>query len=495
VKWVSLIILLGAMAPLCEWLRRNPDQAPRVWIVMGVMPFAFYSLHLNMAAISWPEWTGHVSGIEFSAVDALTLAFYFSLPRAQYPLPFRLSMALYFLTALLSTLQALVPLAALFYAWQLARMFLLYAVVTRACADPRVPYALLKGMAAGLIMEAGVVVWQRFGLGMLQATGTVGHQNLLGMISHFVVFPYFAQLLAGGRGRLPAAVVLAGVIVEVLTTSRATLGLAALGYATVFVLFALRRWTSSMVMVLALGIAAVTALAPLSLSSIERRGAAQLEASDDERKAFETASAMMLSDHPLGVGANNFVVTANVQGYYQAAGVTWRSSGATVHNIYWLIVAETGYPGLITFVFLLFQPLLVAFTCGWRNRGDERADLLLGFGVVLLVVYIHCFFEWIFITFQAQYLFAINIGLIAGLAAQLGYWGRPYGHGVGSLNVGHTKTPMDEERRLIRLLRKTGNPTERRLILDSIIGVRHGIFQARKGTQSLEQLTKGRHDP
>jgi O-antigen ligase len=425
VKWVSLIVLLGAMLPVHAWLRRNPDRVSNIWIFMGFLPFAFYSLHLNMAAISWPDWPGHVKGIEFSVVDALTLAIYLSLPRAQHPLPFRLSMALYFAAALLSTLQALMPIAALFYSWQLARMFLVFAVVTRACANPSVPPALLKGMAAGLIMEAGVVLWQRIGLGMLQATGTVGHQNLLGLISHFVVFPYFAQLLAGGRGRFPALVVLAGVIVEVLTTSRATLGLAGLGYATVFALFALRRWTPSKALVLAVGVVAITVLGPLSLSSIERRGAAQLEASDDERSAFEAASAMMLSDHPLGVGANNFVVTGIFDGYYQAAGLSWTSFGATVHNIYWLVVTETGYQGLITFVLLLSRPLWVAFVCGWRNREDERGDLLLGFGVVLLIVYIHCFFEWVFITFQAQYLFMMNIGLIAGLAVQLGYWRYP----------------------------------------------------------------------
>src|SRR5262249_2649449 len=132
---------------------------------------------------------------------------------AQHPLPFRISMGFYLLTVLLSAIQAAVPFATFFYAWQLARVFLVYAVVTRACADERVAPSLLKGMAIGLCFEAFIVIWERVGLGIIQTSGTFGHQNLLGMVSHFVIFPFFALLLAGERGWWPAITPLAGAII------------------------------------------------------------------------------------------------------------------------------------------------------------------------------------------------------------------------------------------------------------------------------------------
>ena len=52
--------------------------------------------------------------------------------------------------------------------------------------------------------------------------------------------------------------------------------------------------------------------------------------------------------------------------------------------------------------------MMAAFLCSMRHRGDQRAELLLGLGVALLTVYLHSFFEWIFVTFQAQYLFALS---------------------------------------------------------------------------------------
>lgn len=447
---MALTIFLAAIAPVNYWLRRNPGAAPKIWLLMGFLPFVLDPLHLYMAAISWPGWLGYVTGTEFSALDALALAIYLSLPRARSPLPFLLSMVLYFSAVLLSVIDADVPVAGLFYAWQLARMFLIYAVVTRGCADPRVPPALLTGMAVGLFWQAVVVLWQRIALGMLQAVGTEGHQNLLGMASHFIVFPFFALLLAGQNRWLPAAVVAAAVIVEMLTTSRATIGLAGLGYATVFVLSGLRRWTALKARILLFGVAAIVVVAPFVLSSIAQRGANELEESDESRVELQRVAALMLSDNLIGVGANNFVEAANVRHYSEQARVHWSSRGAIVHNVYWLVAAETGYPGLITFVFFLLRPLAVAFRCGWRNRGDKRGDLLLGLGAALLVVYIHSMVEWVFIADQLQYMFAMEVGLVAGLAIQLGYWRPANSRGTRGLEKLADSTHLGDIKRSLR---------------------------------------------
>jgi O-antigen ligase len=434
VKWVALIVSLSAIMPLSAWLRRNPGQSPKIWMLVGFLPFLIENLHFYMAINSWAGWPGYVQGAEVSLLDVLAVTLYLSLDTPRRSLPFRFSMALYFIAVLLSAFQAEQPTAALLYSWQLARMFLLYAVVTRACADPRVPSALLTGMATALFVEAGVAVWERFGSGILQARGTLAHQNTLGLMSHFVVFPFFALLLTRRRGWLPPAVLLAGLVIEVLTASRATIGLAGLGYAILFFFSALRRWSSRKATVLLIGVAALAVVMPVALSSFALRGEANLVGSTEERVTLEEAAAAMVADHPWGVGANHFVVAANRGGYFQRAGLTWASYSAQVHNVYWLVAAETGYLGLATLLLFLLRPATVAFVCSWRYRGDERADLLLGLGVALVIVYIHSLFEWIFVTFEPQYLFAVDLGLVAGLAQQLGYWPQKYLQGIRPKN-------------------------------------------------------------
>jgi O-antigen ligase len=410
--------------PLSTWVRRNPHQAPKIWMLMGFLPFVLGPFHLFMAGISWREWPGFVQGIEFSVLDAVALALFLSMPPAPSPLPFRLSMTFYFLAVLLSTLQARTPITALFYPWQLGRMFVVYAAVTRGVyADSRVAPAVMKGLAAGLFVEAGVAIWQRFGLGVLQAYGTFDAQNLLGLSSHFIVFPFFAMLLRGPFGWLPVTVVLAGIIVEVLTVSRATLGLAGLGFAMISMFSIVRQWTSRKLFALLAGAVIMAIVSPLVLLSLEQRDNEAL--SNRDRESFLRAAAAIFSDHPWGIGSNQYVVVANAEGYDEKAHVQPYSRESLVHNVYWLVATETGFLGLFAFVLLLLRPLTVAFFCAWRNRGDPSGDLLLGLGGGLLIAYIHSFFEWIFVLSVTQYIFAMEVGLVAGLACRLGYW-RPY---------------------------------------------------------------------
>jgi O-antigen ligase len=423
VKWVGLISILAAIFPLKWWLQHNSRVSPKLWFLFGFLPFVL-PLHLFMAAISWPEWPGFVHGLEFTVLDGLAIALWLSGPRGDDPLPFKIPMALYFLAVLVPTLTAQTPLAALFYPWQLMRMFVAYVAVTRAVfADPRVMPALLKGAATGFFLEAGIAIWQRFGLGLLQPAGTLDAQNLLGLISHLIAFPFFALLLHGNVGMLPGAVMLAAVIVEILTTSRATIGLAASGFVALFLLSVVRHWTSRKMLISLVGAAAMIAITPMVLSSFgQRQFVNSLTESNMERDAFVQAATMMFFDHPFGIGSNHYLVVANNKGYYQEVNVPPNSRTSMVHNVYLLIACETGWMGLFAFLLLLLRPIQVALSCGWRNRGDIRGDLMIGIGVGLLIAYIHSFFEWIFVLYEAQYMFAIQIGLVAGLAQQLGYW-------------------------------------------------------------------------
>jgi len=384
---------------------------------------------LEVALVSWPEWPGMARGVEISILDLLALAIYLSLGRSRQKLPFRLPMFLYFFTVLLSALQAEVPAATLFYAWQLVRIFFIYVVVTRACEDERVGLALMTGMAAGLYIETCVVLWQRFVIHFVQAPGTFVHQNTLGLVANLVAIPYFTLLLAGQRGWTPATIPLADGIITVFTASRAALGLGAGGFALAFVLSVLRRATARKAFVALVGVLALAVIVPMATRSLEMRFKVYGTVEDeyDERLLLETAGAMMLADNPNGVGANNFVLIANIKGYEDRAGVAPQAASrrALIHNIYWLAAVETGYIGVTALLFLLLQSLIVALRCGWRNRDDRRGDLLIGFATALLILYVHSYFEWTLFTDQVQYLFAMTLALIASTAQQLGYWRRP----------------------------------------------------------------------
>jgi hypothetical protein len=425
-KWAVLFVIALLVRPLSIRLRNTPDLRLRVFALAAFLPFVLGDLHLYWAVLNW-RWVGYVKGAEVSLLDFIALSLYLSLPRPERRLPFRRSMAIYIAVTALSAIQAMYPVAALFYPLQLCRVFLVCATVYRGvCADPRVPEAVLKGLAAGLFLEVAFAVWQR-AHGILQTPGTFASQNLLGMISHFVIFPFFAAILGGRRGRLAPAVVAAGLVIAVLTASRGTILLDCLGLVTVFVVSARGQWTPRKVKVLWVGVAVMAVFALFAASSLQQRfsggSGLGLSEEDSERLRFKEAAAQMLADHPMGVGANHFTIVANLGGYFTRVGELWGAGRASnVHNVYWLVAAETGYIGLIAFVAFLLPPLIAAFRCGVRHRGDPRGDLLLGLGCALLIVYIHSFEEWILVDFESQYLLAIVMGLVAGLAQELHYW-------------------------------------------------------------------------
>jgi O-antigen ligase len=442
VKWVALALGLICILPLAQYLRRNPVHAPKAWMLLGFLPFILEYLHLYMAIDSTADWGGYVKGAEVSILDLIAIALYLTTSDNKQPLPFRFVMALYIGMVALSAIHALAPRQALFFPWQLGRMFLVYAAVTRGCADPRVTPALMTGMGVGIIFEAAFAFWQRFGMGMTQTGGTVGHQNLLGMMTHPAFLPFIALVLAGRRVPFSAAVILAGAFVIVSTASRGTVGLEAFGIAAIFMLSIARKWTPWKGRILFFSVVAVLIVVPAAMSSFQERfTAAPLDEDDyDERAAYIKSATMMLSDHPFGVGANHFAVIANVDEYDKRAGVVSYFSGlaGNVHNFYYLTAAETGYGGLIALLLLLVRPLIVAFRCGWRSKGDYRGDLLLGLGVALLVVYLHSWVEWEMALFAPEYLVAIAIGLIAGNAQQLGYW-KPVQH-LGAVQSSRRQT-------------------------------------------------------
>lgn len=133
---------------------------------------------------------------------------------------------------------------------------------------------------------------------------------------------------------------------------------------------------------------------------------------------MKLAAKMMIADHPLGVGPNAYVLVANVGGYSQRAGVAWDygSRSAPVHSAYYLITAEFGFLGLLSFVALLINLLLLGVKMLGRAWPEQTSELVPGLLASMIIVCIHIGFEWVFMDFVMHYLFAICAGLVVALS-------------------------------------------------------------------------------
>lgn len=413
-KWALFAVAVLASYPVALWLRERPGVRLPLWTLVGLLPF----IHPEpMALVFFGGRPSDTHGVEVAFIDWLALCLLLA-ARAGRRLPsaYRLALSAYFLVVIVSISQARWPELAAAHLWKLCRMALVLVAVWRAgVEDARVPVALLRGMAIGAVYEGGLAAWQHFGRGVLRAQGSFSGWNSLGVVLNLVAMVPVARILAGPTSLLTKLVPLAAVAGALFSVSRGALLFLGVGIALVWIGSTLRRPTARKAWFGACGLLLFAAVVPVALSALASRTAEERQESLDTRARLETAAVTMLREHPLGVGASHYVPELLLGGYGERAGLGWRMWVAVVHNVYWLTAAELGHAGVVALLLLFLAPLRLALL---RRAGGPRGDVLLGLGAGLAVFGVHSCFEWVWRLNEIMYLWFMNVGVVAVLAAQ-----------------------------------------------------------------------------
>lgn len=418
-RYLAILFILVSYPALVHLLKTNPRHRHWAYFFIGMLPFVVHVWNLDAALISWPTWPGYAKGTIVTLVDTLALAIITTQRHPKGMPPLIGWFALYMAAVAISIPFANLSMPAFFYFFQLLRIAVVIMAVAKIAADPRALLWLGMGMAGGMIYEFFVTADQKL-KGVFQAAGTMAHQNQLGMMAQFVALPLLGMLLAGYRSRVLMLGVAASLAVVVFGASRATIGFLGIGVALLLVLSLGRRSTPQKKRMIGFAVVAMMVASPFLLQSLSKRAAQQVEHQSgayDERAAFERAANMMWQDHPMGVGANNYVVIANGHGYSLRAGVAWSgaSLSTSVHNTYLLVAAETGWTGLITYVTMIAVFIIAGWRCAFANRRDPRGEIALGATMAMAMMALQSRYEWITVTYQVQYMIAMSMGIISGL--------------------------------------------------------------------------------
>ena len=418
-KWVFLFGIVLLAPVLTAIFRAKPAYIVPGCFLLGASIFVL-APGLWTAIEAWPAWPGYAKGLEITIVDPISVALILSTKPVRIPWSVKLSFGLLCLGLIVSTFAANQAMPSFFYIWELFRTVLMFLAIARVGANVKgAPVALIAGLGVGFIYEA-LLALSQYASGTARPGGNLGHSNFLGMASHFVVFPTVALLLGTRRLVWPSLVVFAGILASVVGESRATMGLLFVGVLLTVVFSLVHRSTSRKA---AFGGAAALLMLialPVMTWSASQRPQEALVSSDTQREAMKRAAAMILADHPFGVGADQYVIVANMGGYSQRAGVAWNEDtrAAPVHNTYYLVAAEFGFIGLLGFFATLASFIILGLRLVRRQLPDEAIELVPGLLVAVLAVSVHMYFEWIFMTFLPHYLFAIAGGLLVAIAAR-----------------------------------------------------------------------------
>jgi len=125
-----------------------------------------------------------------------------------------------------------------------------------------------------------------------------------------------------------------------------------------------------------------------------------------ERIGLAQSAMKMIVTHPLfGVGPNNFISSLS---FFSKNSFVLQP----VHNVYLLVAAELGLPGLLLFCGFLWT-LIKKFYFVWRKSLIPERNRQLPLALALFAILFSAFFDHYFLTLQqGQLLFAICIGLI-----------------------------------------------------------------------------------
>lgn len=415
-RFVALGLIPLFLPLFIVWLKNGKNNRDKAMLLLGVLVFASGSLQVDAAIITWSLWAGTSRGILVSVGDMLALALLLTRKHSGRPPPFTVIMVGYLAVLGLSVIYSRIPMASLFSVWDFMRVILAFVVVAGEVSRPTAYPALLRGLSIGLIVQAGFVVEQKL-TGVVQASGTMGHQNLLGMLTELAFLSILGAMLEGQRHWLLKLGLLAGAIVVAAGGSRAALGLTGIAAALLIVLSIIRGQSPGKFAIAGAAVATLLVAAPVAMITLKDRfGDMSILTEEDQRAAMERAARAMHKDNPLGVGANLYTNTANIEGYSDRAGVTWYGNirSVPVHNAYLLARAETGYQGEVMLILLLTIPAIAGMAHAFRRRRSPMDGWTLGPAVALAAIAAHSKLEFDALVFAVTLPVGMSIGIIAG---------------------------------------------------------------------------------
>jgi len=414
VKWIALFFGLALVVPLLAW-KGSKSASARQWM-LRILAFAvFHPGHINL--LSDETYRGDARGFEITLVDLIVLGLFFAARlrrRPSGPRAFVVPRLAYAAAVLLSLCASEDALRSMFGVWKLLRMYFAFGVLAGELVEMPMVLAAFQGLAVGVLTEGGLALYQRYFQHIMRVTGTQSHPNSLAMIVNLIAPVAFALFLSG-RGRWLAAGVfaMAGVC-DILTLSRG--GMIMFVLATVIVAAgSLTRdatWRKGKILG---GLAAASALvlawsAKTILLRFETAPAESLHA----RELFVIAAQRMAFAHPFGVGINMYSQVLASSEYSAILGIDVQDRGGIAHHIYWLTAAETGFFGIVAFVFLLGAVYVAALR--GVTRSGLHGELSLGIVAGLTVTYVQGTAEWILRQSPMSYAFWLFAAIVVGLS-------------------------------------------------------------------------------
>ncbi len=396
----------------------------------GVLTFVIASTamanQIKINFVSTESYRGPERGFELNLTDlgawALIIALLMQHQKRIKWLPYNsLPLAGLFLCALISSASAPQMLYASFALFKMVRAFLLYWAVVNTLRSGVSRESLWRGFLMIGMYVTYLALKQKYLHHIYRVPGPFDHSNTVPLFLNLVmpvllIWGLCDAKMPPKRAALSIATALGMVFSVLITYSRA--GLALSVGAIVFALIISNiRAKSGRVVGVSIGVfIALCVGGVLTAKSIQDRVKNAPESSEEARHEFNFAAQKMITDHPLGVGLNNFSYVLTKEGRYNShiTVMADEEQAGVCHHIYLLTAAELGYGGIAFFSLILLRWAWHALVFALKTKG---LDGLLLFGLFLGFVTLHIsgLLEWVLRITPVTFLCTICSAVAAGL--------------------------------------------------------------------------------
>jgi hypothetical protein len=410
-----LLFLFGFFAPVAGFVLQGRPNGQRLLflVICFMLPGGVHKPQewgLTLGSLH-DFYRGHATGYHFYFLEAFALAMVIAGALEKWR-EFRFmppGLWLYFAhcaMAMISIVNA--PSHSFVYmaAFKAVKISVVFVAAYHFFSTPKNVQFFLLSMCAVIAVQLMAVLRQRYLLGIYQVTGTFEHQNSLSMFTTMIGMLFLGVAL-GPKERwsnLYLAAYIACGVIQQSTFSRAGMVIFAAGSAGVglFSLVDKLSWRRFVILGL-LGVVAAVGLMMSYQTILSRFQDYGNEASGKTRDMLNKASRNMIEDYPLGVGWNNYALLINRPYQYGIIIDEWeREGGATIdpyhqkgisESLYYLVLAETGWQGFISFMLFLGLFLWWNFRAGLAFRYQFLGALSLGIAFGCGANYLHSILE------------------------------------------------------------------------------------------------------
>lgn len=416
-----------------------------VGMIVGTTLMGGY-LDINFVSREW--YKGSTRGIEMSSLDLLTLILLLSVlwtrhrERKSLFWPAGLAWMLAYACYACANVALSTPkIFGLFELTKIARGIIVFLAVAYYVRGPRELKLLLVGLCLAIGHEGLMALYQRYLLHQFRIPGTLIHPNNLSFYCCIAA----PLLVAGAFANVRVALRLACAGCAVLAVACVILSISRMGFfvvmaVTTAALFASMgfRITPKNVAILVCAGFLASAMLWKSWDTISARyGQATLEDEygheDQGRGVYLRLAKRIVSDHPLGVGLNNWSFYVSNQ-YGSQAGLIYNPYSGTnewpdwthvhgmedpqavpAHNILALTVGELGWPGLFLFLGMWARWFILAGGPLLRRTSALDSCFFVGAFFALCGIFLHGLTEYVFRVTPVFLLTHIVVGTMAAL--------------------------------------------------------------------------------